>query len=159
MDTAVKKAFLLLDLAGACRAPRVLGREEIDLAQPRLLLIDDEPALADFLADAARECGFEPVVTSDDAQFRDTFIADPPNIVALDLGMPGMDGVELLRFLAEQEYRSPVLIVSGFDRRVLESAFRLGEALGLNMAGPVEKPVRLDALEKVLSQLRANLVT
>jgi CheY-like chemotaxis protein len=70
-----------------------------------------------------------------------------------------MDGVELLRFLAEQEYRAPVLIVSGFDRRVLESAFRLGEALGLNMAGPVEKPVRLDALEQVLSQLRANLVT
>jgi DNA-binding response OmpR family regulator len=124
-----------------------------------LLLIDDEPALADFLADAARECGFEPVVTSDDAQFRDTFIAEPPDMVALDLGMPGMDGVELLRFLAEQEYHSPVLIVSGFDRRVLESAFRLGEALGLNMAGPVEKPVRLDALEQVLSQLRANLVT
>jgi len=128
------------------------------LPQPRLLLIDDEPALADFLADAARECGFEPVVTSDDTQFRETFIADPPGIVALDLGMPGMDGVELLRFLAEQGYRSPVLIVSGFDRRVLESAFRLGEALGLNMAGPVEKPVRLDALEQVLSQLRANLV-
>ena len=129
------------------------------MAQPRLLLIDDEPALADFLDDAARECGFEPVVTSDDAQFRDTFIAEPPDMVALDLGMPGMDGVELLRFLAEQEYHSPVLIVSGFDRRVLESAFRLGEALGLNMAGPVEKPVRLDALEQVLSQLRANLVT
>jgi DNA-binding response OmpR family regulator len=129
------------------------------LTQPRLLLIDDEPALADFLANAARETGFEPVVTSNDAEFRDEFIAAPPDMVALDLGMPGMDGVELLRFLAEQNYRSPVLIVSGFDRRVLESAFRLGEALGLNMAGPVEKPVRLDDLENVLNQLRANLVT
>lgn len=129
------------------------------MAQPRLLLIDDEPALADFLASAARECGFEPVVTSDDLEFRETFAADPPDMVALDLGMPGMDGVELLRFLAEQQYRSPVLIVSGFDRRVLESAFRLGEALGLSMAGPVEKPVRLDDLETVLSQLRATFVT
>jgi CheY-like chemotaxis protein len=135
------------------------GREEIDLAQPRLLLIDDEPALADFLANAARECGFEPVVTSDDTEFRDTFRADKPDMVALDLGMPGMDGVELLRFLAEEGYRSPVLIVSGFDRRVLESAFRLGEAIGLNMAGPVEKPVRLEAIENVLNQHRANLVT
>jgi CheY-like chemotaxis protein len=135
------------------------GREEIDLAQPRLLLIDDEPALADFLANAARECGFEPVVTSDDTDFRDTFRDDRPDMVALDLGMPGMDGVQLLRFLADEEYRSPVLIVSGFDRRVLESAFRLGEALGLNMAGPVEKPVRLEAIEQVLNQLRATLVT
>ena len=135
------------------------GREEIDLAQPSLLLIDDEPALADFLANAARECGFEPIVTSDDSEFRETFQSSHPDMVALDLGMPGMDGVELLRFLAEQGYRSPVLIVSGFDRRVLESAFRLGEALGLKMAGPVEKPVRLEDLETVLSQLRASLVT
>ena len=76
---------------------------------------------------------------------------------ALDLGMPGMDGVELIRFLAEQDYRSPMLIVSGFDRRVLESAFRLGEALGLNMAGPLEKPVRLEALENLLNELKATL--
>jgi DNA-binding response OmpR family regulator len=123
-----------------------------------LLLIDDEPALADFLANAARECGFDPVITSDDAEFRQTFQATHPEAVALDLGMPGMDGVELLRFLAEQDYRSPVLIVSGFDRRVLESAFRLGEALGLSMAGPVEKPVRLEDLEAVLNRLRATLV-
>jgi DNA-binding response OmpR family regulator len=135
------------------------GEKEIDLAQPSLLLIDDEPALADFLANAARECGFEPVVTSNDTEFRETFEANPPDMVALDLGMPGMDGVELLRFLAEHGYQAPVLIVSGFDRRVLESAFRLGEALGLKMAGPVEKPVRLEDLESVLSQLRATLVT
>jgi DNA-binding response OmpR family regulator len=127
------------------------------MAQPRLLLIDDEPALADFLANAARESGFEPVITSEDRQFRDEFLANPPNMVALDLGMPGMDGVELLRFLADQDYRSPVLIVSGFDRRVLESAFRLGEALGLTMTGPIEKPVRLAALEALLGELKAHL--
>ena len=93
-----------------------------------------------------------------DAQFRDQFVGDRPDMVVLDLGMPGMDGVELLRFLAEQDYRSPVLIVSGFDRRVLDSAFRLGEALGLNMAGPLEKPVRLERLEEMLGQLKATLV-
>lgn len=129
------------------------------MIQPRLLLIDDEPALAEFLADAARETGFDPIVTSNDAEFREQFVAMKPEMVALDLGMPGMDGVELLRFLAEQAYRSPVLIVSGFDRRVLESAFRLGEALGLTMAGPVEKPVRLEDLESVLNELRTTLAT
>ena len=125
---------------------------------PRLLLIDDEPVLAEFLASAAEACGFEPVITSEDEHFRDEFRANRPNMVALDLGMPGMDGVELIRFLADQDYRSPVLIVSGFDRRVLESAFRLGEALGLTMAGPIEKPVRLEKLEAMLTQLKATLV-
>ena len=128
------------------------------MPQPRLLLIDDEPALAEFLASAARESGFDPVVTARDDEFRDAFVAEPPDMVALDLGMPGMDGVELIRFLAEQDYDAPVLIVSGFDRRVLESAFRLGEALGLNMVGPVEKPVRFDVLEELLGKLKAALV-
>jgi len=127
------------------------------MTQPRLLLIDDEPALAEFLANAAVEAGFEPAITSEDRQFRDEFLRARPDVVALDLGMPGMDGVELIRFLADQDYRAPVLIVSGFDRRVLESAFRLGEALGLNMAGPLEKPVRLEALETLLHGLKATL--
>ena len=135
-----------------------MSGEEPLMSQPRLLLIDDEPALADFLASAATESGFEPHVTERDDEFRESFLANRPEMVALDLGMPGMDGVELLRFLAEQDYRAPVLIFSGFDRRVLESAFRLGEALGLNMAGPVEKPVRFEILEQVLTELRSSLV-
>lgn len=124
---------------------------------PRLLLIDDEPALADFLASAAEESGFEPVIADKDEDFRAAFLEQRPDMVALDLGMPGMDGVELIRFLADQGYDSPVLIVSGFDRRVLESAFRLGEALGLTMVGPVEKPVRFEVLEDMLSRLKATL--
>jgi DNA-binding response OmpR family regulator len=128
------------------------------MPQPRLLLIDDEPALAEYLANAARTVGFEPIITERDTDFREAFVANRPEMVALDLGMPDMDGVELTRFLADQKYRGPVLIVSGFDRRVLESAFRLGEALGLNMAGPVEKPVRIDELEELLAKLKATLV-
>jgi DNA-binding response OmpR family regulator len=127
------------------------------MPQPRLLLIDDEPTLAEFLASAAEESGFEPVITSEDQEFREAFLAQRPDMVALDLGMPGMDGVELIRFLANEHYARPVLIVSGFDRRVLDSAFRLGEALGLTMVGPVEKPVRFEVLEEMLSKLKATL--
>lgn len=127
------------------------------MIRPRLLLIDDEPALADFVAAVARDCGYDPVLTSSDTQFREAFAAQRPDMVALDLGMPGMDGVELLRFLSEQGCQVPVLIISGFDRRVLESAFRLGEALGLTMVGPLEKPVRADDLDRVLTAVRPTL--
>jgi DNA-binding response OmpR family regulator len=126
------------------------------MREPRLLVIDDEPALADFVAQVAKECGFCPILTADDQQFRDSVRRERPEMVALDLGMPGMDGVELLRFLAEEDSRAPVLIISGFDRRVLESAFRLGEALGLHMVGPLEKPVRFQELERVLKEMRSS---
>lgn len=128
------------------------------MALPRLLLIDDEPALAAFVAKAADMCGFEPVIAEQDQQFRDLFKANRPHMVALDLGMPGMDGVELLRFLATEEFKEPVLIISGFDRRVLESAFRFGEALGLQMVGPLEKPARLEQLEEILTRVRPSVV-
>ena len=127
-------------------------------AKPKLLLIDDEPALAAFLADAAKLSGYDPVVTVDDSEFRRSFHDERPQMVAIDLGMPGMDGVELLRFLAAEHYDAPVLIISGFDRRVLESAFRLGEALGLTMAGPLEKPTRLEDIETLLTKLKPSLV-
>ena len=128
------------------------------MALPRLLLIDDEPALAAFVAKAADICGFDPKITERDEDFRDSFHDQRPNMVVLDLGMPGMDGVELLRFLADEGYEDPVLIISGFDRRILDSAFRLGSALGLQMVGPLEKPARLEELEEILNRLRPSLV-
>ncbi len=128
------------------------------MRQPRLLVIDDEPALADFVAHVARECGFDPILTANANSFREAACAERPDMVALDLGMPGMDGVELLRFLADENHSAPVLIISGFDRRVLESAFRLGEALGLTMVGPLEKPVRFNDLERLLSTMRSSFV-
>lgn len=129
------------------------------MTRPRLLLIDDEPALAAFVAAAADGCGFLPVVTGNEGDFRMRFGSDRPDVVALDLGMPGMDGIELLRFLASEKFAGPVLIISGFDRRVLESAFRLGQALGLDMAGPLEKPTRLEELEAVLEMLKPHTAT
>jgi DNA-binding response OmpR family regulator len=128
------------------------------MALPRLLLIDDEPALAAFVAKAADLCGFDPEIAEQDQEFRDSFHNQRPHMVVLDLGMPGMDGVELLRFLAAESFEDPVLIISGFDRRVLDSAFRLGTALGLQMVGPLEKPARLEQLEDILNRLRPSLV-
>jgi DNA-binding response OmpR family regulator len=129
-----------------------------DMQLPRLLLIDDEPALAAFVAKAADLCGFEPIIAEHDQQFRDSFLQARPKMVVLDLGMPGMDGVQLLRFIADQQFEDPVLIISGFDRRVLESAFRLGEAMGLQMVGPLEKPTRLEEIEEILTKVRPSLV-
>jgi DNA-binding response OmpR family regulator len=115
-------------------------------ARPRLLLIDDELSVARFIAHAAEECGYEALITVTAESFRSQYLACDPDVVVLDLALPRSDGVELLRFLAEEKSRALILPISGFDERVLEAAMRLGTALGLRMTGPLQKPVRLQQL-------------
>ena len=112
----------------------------------RLLLVDDDPAVGRFLAHAAEECGLEAIVTVTAENFRSRYRDARPGIIVLDLALPGSDGVELLRFLAEEKSRARVILISGFDTRVLEAAMRLGAAMGLRMAEPLHKPVRLEQL-------------
>lgn len=119
-----------------------------------LLLIDDEPAFGRFIAHAAEVGGYQAHLTISAEPFMAQYRALRPDVVAIDLQMPHVDGVQLLRFLSEEKCTAPVIIVSGFDRRVLDSSMRLGSALGLNMVGPLEKPVRLQAFLDLLDGLK-----
>lgn len=120
---------------------------------PLLLLIDDETSVGRFLAHGAEECGFRAVATTGSEGFMREYRQRKPDIIALDLAIPGGDGIELLRFLCEQKCEAPIVIISGFDRRVLDSTIRLGEAMGLRMAGFLSKPVRFKELALLLDTL------
>jgi CheY-like chemotaxis protein len=113
---------------------------------PRLLVIDDEPMVARFVAYAAESHGIETAMTISADGFRRDYDTHDPDIVVLDLAMPGGDGIELIRFLAERRSRATVVMLSGFDERVIEAAVRLGRSVGLRMAPPLAKPVTVDNL-------------
>lgn len=136
-------------------APGKRSRPKWSGGRRRLLLIDDELSVARFIAHAAEECGFEAIITVSAESFRSQYAACEPDVVVLDLALPRSDGVELLRFLAEEECSALVLPISGFDERVLEAAMRLGTALGLRMAGPLQKPVRLQQLMDAMQEREA----
>ncbi len=119
----------------------------------RLLVIDDEPAVGTLVGRIARRVGFDVIVTTDPSDFKQRVRNWRPAVIILDLGMPDTDGVELLRFLAEERVTARILIVSGFDERILEAANRLGAARGLNMAGILRKPVTLEDLTALLKNI------
>jgi hypothetical protein len=58
-----------------------------------------------------------------------------------------------MRFLASEKCPSKLLIMSGSEPQLLQSALRLGEALGLPIEGTVPKPLRIDALKALLTDL------
>ena len=123
----------------------------------RLLIVDDEPAMARLIQRIAKSCGYEVTVTHDAEDFMDALVAGEPDAIALDLSLPDVDGVELLRFLAAAKCRAKILIISGFDARVLETSGRLGEARGLNIAGTLMKPLRAADLRAAIEALDAQV--
>ena len=123
------------------------------MARSRLLVIDDEPAITALIRRTAEPCGYEVVETSETEAFKKQLGALKPKVICLDLAMPGFDGIEILRFLARRQCASQLLIISGFDPVMVQSALRLGEALGLNMAGTFSKPIDIVKLRRLLGEL------
>ncbi|HEY0412616.1 MAG TPA: response regulator [Allosphingosinicella sp.] len=128
---------------------------QAEATMKRLLIVDDEPAMARLIQRIAKGCGYDVTVTHDAEDFMDAVVAREPDAIALDLSLPGADGVELLRFLGAVKCRAKILIISGFDARVLETTGRLGEARGLNIAGTLMKPVRAAELRAAIEALDA----
>jgi DNA-binding response OmpR family regulator len=109
----------------------------------RLLVVDDQPDILDFVGQVAESVGYEVRLANDAKQFRDAVRTFKPSLMILDLQMPQTDGIELIRELGIVGTRASVLISSGMDQRVLQSAEQLGVAHGLNMAGFLQKPIML----------------
>ncbi len=116
----------------------------------RLLVIDDEPDVAATVGRVARRAGFDTIVTTDGADFLERAWSWEPTVMVLDLAMPDVDGREILAELARRSSKAHILIVSGFERPEIEEAMAAGRAAGLNMAGILEKPLRIDSLRAAL---------
>lgn len=119
----------------------------------RFMIVDDEPAIGRLIARVAAASGYSVSSTTDPETFMDEVVWQEPHVIALDLSMPGVDGVELLRFLAAIKCKAKILVISGFDPRVLETSGTLGSALGLRICGTLSKPMRVADLREAIAAL------
>ncbi|WP_205698328.1 response regulator [Conexibacter sp. SYSU D00693] len=74
----------------------------------------------------------------------------PADVVVCDLDMPGMDGVEFLRHLAERAIPASVVIVSALDDAVVRAAETTARAYGVEVLGVVRKPLTARRLLEVV---------
>lgn len=115
-----------------------------------VLAVDDEADFLDLIELIGEGVGCEVIKANCESSLRDNLAKRQPALILLDLQMPDMDGVEALRYLARQEITSGIVLASGMDQRVLASARQLGESLGLNMLGTLQKPAMLEDIEALL---------
>ncbi len=81
----------------------------------RILVVDDEPTIANFVANRLRRLGYEADVFTEPQKALERFLADPFRYTAIvtDLTMPGMTGLQLLT-AAREKHMVPAVIVSGY---------------------------------------------
>jgi EAL domain-containing protein (putative c-di-GMP-specific phosphodiesterase class I) len=122
----------------------------------RLLIVDDEPSFAEFVRKVAVSCGYGAAVAPGvDAIWREADELQPTHM-ALDLQMPGADGIEVMRQLAARRADIRLIIMSGAEGKIVEVARRLAAERGLTVAAALRKPFRAAELRQVLEKHRTN---
>jgi EAL domain-containing protein (putative c-di-GMP-specific phosphodiesterase class I)/ActR/RegA family two-component response regulator len=116
----------------------------------KILIIDDNRDICEFISAAADHLGWACETTYTAHKFLDALQPDT-TLILLDLMMPEMDGIELLRLLGQQKCSAGIVLMSGVGKRVMEAADELAKTLGLHVVGHLQKPFELAELEAVMA--------
>jgi EAL domain-containing protein (putative c-di-GMP-specific phosphodiesterase class I) len=122
---------------------------------PLLFGLDDDPEMSDIVRALGAEAGFAVSMTTSPAAFKESLRTSTPDVLLLDLQMPGIDGVQMLRQLGDQGLDSAILLVSGMDQRTIASAEQYGLSRGLRVLGTLQKPFLPEELLDKLLFLKA----
>ncbi|MGI8536346.1 MAG: response regulator transcription factor [Mycobacteriales bacterium] len=117
--------------------------------EARILVVDDEPNIVELLSVSLRFAGFDVRTAVDGATALETARSFCPDLIVLDIMMPGLDGFEVLRSLRSAGSRTPVLFLTARDSPE-------DKVTGLTLGGDdyVTKPF---SLEEVVARIRAVL--
>lgn len=106
-----------------------------------VLVVDDEALIRTMLVKYLRKQGYEVRAAQNGAEALALVEQEPPDVVLVDMYMPGMNGVEVLRALRGRQYRGTVIaLTASQDEKLLLDMLELGSVDVMN------KPVNLEQL-------------
>jgi DNA-binding response OmpR family regulator len=118
------------------------------MGQIRVLVVDDELFVGELLKEYLSIIGYEVTAVSNGEDALSVIEQSPPNIVILDIRMPGMGGMEVLKAIKEKNRDIGVIMLSAYgDPETVNEALRLGADHYL------QKPMNLKHLVETLTLL------
>ena len=124
-----------------------------------VLLVDDDPIMHRITGLVLNDLGIRRVQSASSGQRALEIIGsqqDAIDIVVCDLNMPGMDGIELVRHLAERNFPGSLILMSGEDMRILRTVEKLAIEHGLQVLGVLEKPVTAAKMKRLLDDFNRD---
>jgi DNA-binding NtrC family response regulator len=121
------------------------------MSQAHILIVDDEPDIRSLVSEILEDEGYSVTVAEDGAAARLAFSRDEPDLVLLDIWMPDIDGISLLKEWSKGGLRCPVVIMTGHGS--VETAV---EATRLGARDFVQKPISLAKLLSIVSSALAS---
>jgi len=106
---------------------------------PSLLIVDDEPSILQSLGGLLSDEGFEVTTAANGYEALKTIEAESPDLVLLDIWMPGIDGIETLKEIKKENPNIQVIIITGHG--TIETAVK---ATKLGAFDLIEKPLSID---------------
>jgi len=124
----------------------------------KLFILDDDQPYAELLVEVARDQGWQVEFDTNPLNFLQREM-DSQSVLVLDLFMPEIDGIEVIRSLAERSQKIPLILVSGFDNKVLHSAQQLAEAHNIKVISTLTKPFKMQDFVALLDEVKHDYFT
>lgn len=125
----------------------------MEIASMHFLVAEGEPVQRELLVGMLRHLGAQHITSASDGlstlRLLEIGLQPPVNIVLMDLSLPGMDGLEVIRRLAEADCRAGIIVVGAHSADVLFSVETMAEAYGVDMLGSSPKPIASARLEEL----------
>jgi len=113
------------------------------------IIVEDHAFQRRIVAQVLTRCGADVVceaASGSEALLAIEQRAGPFDLLLCDLKMPGMDGLEFLRHIAERKSASGVILVSGLDHTIIRAAELMAQNYGVRLIGAIEKPITQEKL-------------
>jgi two-component system, OmpR family, alkaline phosphatase synthesis response regulator PhoP len=140
--------FLYYRIDRHLKSERTL-KEPGDIMKKKVLVVDDEQSIVTLLKYNLEQGGYEVITAMDGEEGRETALRENPDMIILDLMLPGIDGIEVCKQLRQQKVMIPILMLTAKDDE-------LDKILGLEL-GADDYMVKPFSPREVLARVKAIL--
>lgn len=124
-----------------------------------ILLVDDDPFYSQLAVEVLGNLGFDDVAVANDGNTGLNHLnAGKPgyDVIICDLNMPEMNGVEFIRHASKSGFDGGIILLSGENKRMLETAYGVAKTHDANILGAMSKPIDPEELRATMDRLQPN---